>query len=179
MKFSGKFASAAIFAAFGVAAMAAADIGPFSSIRQLTQTATSVEMATPGFAPVPKTTLDFRLNFAGPSAFYRNDDLPVLTGTKVFTYIQYPNAPGGLLRYQLRLTGSSTETLEFDFTGPNGSDEVDLSHFENDSRVTATVTILQHVNGQFRELSKTDPLAFRIDTEGPVVSNARFTSGQR
>lgn len=45
MKFSGKFASAAIF---GIAAMAAADIGPFSSIGQFARTSTALTPATIG-----------------------------------------------------------------------------------------------------------------------------------
>ncbi|MFT5326861.1 MAG: hypothetical protein ACI8P0_004744 [Planctomycetaceae bacterium] len=56
MKFSGKFASAAIFAAFGVAAMAVADIGPFSSIGHITRTSSSLTNSLIGGVQ-PKLTL--------------------------------------------------------------------------------------------------------------------------
>ncbi|MGZ0173036.1 MAG: hypothetical protein ACKVHE_26165 [Planctomycetales bacterium] len=56
MKFSGEFASTAIFAAFGVAAMAVADIGPFSSLGQMARTSSSLSQGVVG-AVTPVVTL--------------------------------------------------------------------------------------------------------------------------
>ena len=172
MKFSGKFASAAIFAAFGAAAMAVADIGPFSSIGQFARTSRSVGPATSGFQSAATSTLELRWPSSTKSALYVTGDIPVLSTVDVVAVLKVPGNTG---RTEAEIFAGSQSIARFEFTGDDGTHQIDLSEFENGTSIVLRAEF-RKVGSPGTTISKTEPLKLRVDTEGPRISDVRLAN---
>jgi hypothetical protein len=176
MKFSGKFASAAIFAAFGVAAMAVADIGPFSSIGQFARTSQIIGQATSVQLPTARPTLHLHLPGTANSALHQTGDIPVLSRNAVLAVVDVPGDTS-VLKCQILVTNHAAPIAEFDFTARNGSHEIDLSNYENGVPVTLKAVFLKKDSrGNYGRIGETEAITFKIDTEGPQISDVRLAS---
>ncbi|MGZ0174060.1 MAG: hypothetical protein ACKVHE_31510, partial [Planctomycetales bacterium] len=167
MKFSGKFASAAIFAAFGVAAMATADIGPFSSIGRSIRTSSALTEATVGFA-APVVALEIYAP-GGSSALPQSlDGVRRMRLTKIDAFV---TATGGVTgKVKFSLGGRTLKTADLPVSGAVRA-PIDLSSIENlgSARLKAVVT---YTDINFSDDSK--EIEIDVDTEGPLLSTIRL-----
>ncbi|MFT5095130.1 MAG: hypothetical protein ACI93T_003977 [Porticoccaceae bacterium] len=167
MKFSGKFASVAIFAAFGIAAMATADIGPFSSIGQSIRTSNALTEATVGFA-APVVALE--IYAPGGSAPLSADAHGVrqMNLVKIDALVTVTGGQNGKITFSLG--GRTLKTTDLPAAG-QVKEPIDLGSIENlgSARLKAVV---KYKDIRFSDSS--DEIEIDVDTEGPLLSTVRL-----
>jgi hypothetical protein len=163
MKFSGKFASVAIFAAFGVAAMAVADIGPFSSIGHVTRTASSVTTSLVGAAD---PTLELTIPNSGADSIVDGGVLRTRHGS-IEAQVTSDIAVNSTVRF---LFGSREVASDVSFSQLSKRD-VEFQPSEENSATRELVA--QVILGSGKVISS-NRIKVQFDTEGPLLSSVKL-----
>jgi len=167
MKFSGKFASVAVFAAFGVAAMAVADIGPFSSIRRIVRTSNSLTQGVVGVAE-PVVTLEIFNTVGGPNLAADPDGVYRINLGKIEAKVNVTARRTGKVTFSLG--GRAIKTA--DLTGSGTIAElIDLSSIEN-LGATRLKAVVKYDDIKLSESS--GEIELDVDTEGPILTRVRL-----
>lgn len=169
MKFSGKFASVAVFAAFGVAAMAVADIGPFSSIGRMARTASSLSQSVVGVAE-PTVTLQIVQPGVMDAVPSRNTNgIRRIRQTKFDAVVSVSQLNQGTVTFSVGGKTIGTQDL---LTASGVRHPVDLSSIENLSPARLKAVVDYHQPGRPDGASK--EIEVQVDTEGPLLSSVRL-----
>jgi len=154
---------AAILVGFGVAAMAVADIGPFSAIRLSSQATHAVSSAAIGQS-VPKPTLTIPALQSGADGINVASSLVIKADVRALPETKYD--------VEIHAKGRSEVLGTFQISASNHDAFIDLSPYENRSPVTVYAQV---TNPNFNETSNS--IELRVDTEGPILTQARFGNG--
>jgi hypothetical protein len=169
MKFSGKFASVAVFAAFGVAAMAVADIGPFTSLGRIVRTSSSLTQGVVGVAEPVVTLQIVQPGVTTPVPIRDANGIRRIRQTKFDAVVSVSPLNQGTATFSV---GGKTVGTQDLLTANGIRQPIDLSSIENLSPARLKAVIDYSQPG--RPDGASNEMEVQVDTEGPLLSSVRL-----
>jgi predicted nucleic acid-binding Zn-ribbon protein len=166
MKISKRLASFSAIAAFGLAAMAFAEVRPFSALGLFTQT-------NVGFAPSEAQTVTLEIFKTGTSSqFPKTNGVVLIRHTKVRSKVTVDPELHGVLTFELDGLPLLNGVASLD--AKSVSHILDLTSIENIGPVSLKANVNFAKDGVF---DASDRINVEVDTEGPILSYVEFVGG--
>lgn len=163
MKISKRIVAFTATVGLSIAAMAAADIGPFSGLSLFTQT-------NIGQVATSTSRIGIRYSSTGTSALYETDEESVIAATQVTLYVEAVGNSETLLA-KVMIDGSEFD--QFEFKADHFARPINLAKFENGSSFNLRVALFDKDKPN-EKLDQPAALELRVDTEGPKLSSVRY-----